>query len=201
MKKIYYFSWIVIFISIIQTFVFCCSSALAAQFSAIIVTSSRVETAEPSYKVYVKDHKYSLKKLDSHTPPLIVDRNSGVVWAVYHRTKEYREIEKEKASTWDPILFLEMIPKILKAERKYEAKETVNDYDCDKYAYYLGPEQKAQNFRRKAIEVWISKKLNHFIKAIYHWQNEDVVVEFQNIREGPIDDALVNIPAGYAKLE
>jgi len=203
MKKIYYFSGIVVFISIVQTFVLCHSTALAAQFSAIIVISSGIETAEVSqYKVYVKDDKHSLKQLDSITPPLIVDRNSDVVWAVYHRTKQYSEIEKEKASIFDPILFVEMIPKLLKAERKYEAKETVNGYECDKYAYYyLSPEKETQGFRQKAIEVWISKKLNHFIKAIYHWQNGDVIVEFRNIREGPIDDALVNVPAGYAKLE
>jgi len=47
---------------------------------------------------------------------------------------------------------------------------------------------------------WVSQKLRFPIKIVNHTA-EDTFTELRDIREGPLADALFQLPAGYAKME
>lgn len=66
--------------------------------------------------------------------------------------------------------------------------ETVNGYLCDKWEF-TGKENQT---------VWIAQQLHFPIKTV---RQDGTTIEFSNIKQGPQDAGLFQVPAGYTKLD
>ncbi len=192
-------------LTVILTVIFLCTSAQAAEFTADIF--ERIFNHDVTGKIYVKDAKYRMDLDDKKTgekPVIIVDRQGGFTRLLNTETKQYQEVKNFtfQAFMVDPFQSLAHWDSVL--QKKKVGTESVAGYLCDKYEYYDGT--------AKLAEAWISRDLKFPLKVFIKSGRNDVnikvktnigdtTVELNNIREVPVNVALFEIPAGYAKAE
>ena len=169
--------------------------AFSAEFSADLTITA--PDGNYTFKLYVKDTMYRLEKVKGGMKfppfPIIVNRSAGLTWGLNPQARQYVEMKDVRQTMMmNPLVGWEMMRKDYK--KKAAGSKTVNGYVCDKFVYHKPGKSKTE------AEVWISKKLNHFIKQVYYATNGNAVMELKNISEDPVNDALFKIPAGYSKM-
>ena len=169
--------------------------AFSAEFSADLVI--RAPDSNYTFKLYVKDTMYRLEKVKGGMKfppfPTIVSRSTGLTWGLNPQARQYVEMKDVRQTMMmNPIPGWEMMRKDYK--KKAAGSKTVNGYVCDKFVYHKPGKSKTE------AAVWISKKLDHFIKQIHYATNGNAVMELKNISEDPVNNALFKIPAGYSKM-
>ena len=169
--------------------------AFSAEFSADLLITA--PDGNYTFKLYVKDNMYRLEKVKGGMKfppfPTIVNRNTGITWGLNPQARQYVEMkDSRKTMMMNPIPGWEMMRKDYK--KKASGSKTVNGYVCDKFVYHKPGKSKIE------AAVWISKKLNHFIKQVHYATNGNAVMELKNISEGSVNDGLFKIPAGYSKM-
>jgi Ca-activated chloride channel family protein len=170
--------------------------AHAAQFTADMVITG--PDANYSYKLYVKDTMYRLEKVSGgmqYPPfPTIVNQDTGVTLCLNTQERQYVETTKvEETMMMNPIVGWEWARKDW--QKSPEGNETVNGYDCTK-SVYVEP-----GSSRIEAAVWESSQLGFFVKQVQYGANGNAVMELKNIKEGPVDPGLFQIPEGYTKAE
>jgi Ca-activated chloride channel family protein len=168
----------------------------AAQFTAEMVITGPGESY--TFKLYVKDNLYRLEKVSGgmQIPPFptIVNQDTGVTLCLNPQARQYVETTKvEETMMMNPIVGWEWARKDW--QKKPGGNETVNGYDCTK-SVYAEP-----GSSRIEAAVWESSQLGFFVKQVQYADNGDAVMELKNIKEGPVDPGLFQIPAGYTKAE
>jgi hypothetical protein len=165
--------------------------ALTAEFSADLIRTSGgdMETS----KVYVKG-KMRREELmeDGEVSVINIARiDKGVNWNLMPQDKMYMEMPLEgmKVGAMEDIEELES-----RAKMKMLGSETVGGYACEKRQY----DDRAQG----SVIVWYSAKLDYPVKI--HVKafggEEEMILEYKNIKTGKIDDSKFEIPGDYEKF-
>ena len=167
-------------------------SAAAAEFTADLLIMQPNDSL--TVKLYVRDNLYRVEQLEGENLFLAIeDRAANVTTALNPEEKIYKEIEGPAGAFVNPIKGWERM--IEACEEKLVGPETVNGFECDHYVYNYPGETKV------SVERWYSEKLAHFVKYLVHYDNDmgDGTMEIRNVIEGPLDDALFQVPGDYTK--
>ncbi len=166
----------------------------AAEFSADLHISG--PQTNFLYKLLVTDTHYRLEKIKGPMTvppfPTIVNRATGVTWAINPQLKQYRE-ERDPIKTMmmSPIAGWAYMRKNL--EKSPAGTETVQGYTCQ-VIEFREPGKSTVEAR-----VWFAPKLNFRIKEVTYGLNANPVMELTNIREKSLDASLFKIPPEYTQ--
>ncbi len=166
------------------------NAAPASQFTADMIQSEGGDTI--TGKIYVKNSKYRMDlEEDSHQVFVIVDQTAGVTRVLMPEEKMYMEMGTQdfRSLMKDPFQGLKYTAST--GDSKHLGTETVNGYECDKYLISMN--------QQDVLTQWVSQKLKFPIKIVMH-VSKNTFVDLQNIQEGPVDDALFDIPSEYTKM-
>jgi outer membrane lipoprotein-sorting protein len=158
----------------------------AAEFSATIVTTLRGEARQG--KIYIKGDKVRREFPQAGgTVIVILQGDKKIMWMLEPQTQNYLELPFDK----------EAFAKTLNQPKEGEGKklvgtETLNGYATDKYETAV----KTGTGTLRGT-MWIAKKLGVPIRI--ETADKSFVEEYKDIKEGGVDDALFEIPAGYQK--
>lgn len=163
------------------------SLAWAAEFSASVV--NKIANHEMQGKIYIKADR---ARLESSTPlgPVIsiLRLDKKAMWMLMPGKKTYMEMPFDKEAYAKAL----NIPTD-EASMKHIGTETINGYDTEKYETPV--KTGAQEMQ---TTMWISKKLGVPLKI--ESANKSFIQEYKDIKEGGVDDAFFEIPAGYKKM-
>ena len=161
-------------------------AAPAAEFSAIIVTTLRGETRQG--KIYLKGDKVRREFAQSGgTAIVVLQGDKKIMWMLEPQTQSYLEMP------FDQEAFAKTLNQPQEGEgKKLVGAETLNGYVTDKYETAVTT---ATGTLRSTM--WIAKKLGVPIRI--ETADKSFVQEYKDIKEGGVDDALFEMPAGYRK--
>jgi len=165
--------------------------AYAAEFSADLFLAQPGDSI--TAKIYVRDHLYRVENLEGPNTFLAIEnRLTDTTTAMNPEEMTYLNIKGPSGAFANPVKGWEY--NAVDTEEKHLGVATVNGFECDHYSYaYEGAEE-------AHLEMWKSKKLDHFIKYVVHYGSSgDGIMELRNVIEGPLDDALFKIPDGYTR--
>jgi len=169
-------------------------AAAAAQFQADMTMDGGGEKV--TGKVFVSG---SIMRQEMQVPGgevgiSIIDGVKNVMYVLITQEKMYMEFPNENIVLGD-----RDVEELLadEADLKKLGTETVEGYKCDKYEVtYKDPErQKMGN-----SVIWIAQKLNFTIKGVTDGEQGKITVLYTNIKEGPQDASLFEIPKDYQKF-
>lgn len=141
--------------------------------------------------IYVKDSRYRMNlKEDGQSIFVIVDQDSGLTRVFVPEDKQYNELRIDGMVSLmnDPFQAYNYTAE--NGEEITEGNETVNGYDCEKIAVYMGGE--------RVWTMWKSARLNFPIKIVNEMRI-DKFIELTDIEEESIQDKLFEIPDGYSR--
>jgi hypothetical protein len=162
----------------------------AADFSADMVQKSPMGTMKG--KAFFKGSNFRQEmNLQGRKQVTIFRKDKGVVWVLMPEQMMYMEMptgSQQNTVPVDPDELEEM------GTKKYLGKEKINGYMCAKYLYT--PNDPSIG----TATYWISEKLNFPIKIESDGPSGNMVMEYRNIDEKTVSDALFEIPSGYQKM-
>ncbi|BBO76641.1 hypothetical protein DSCW_40580 [Desulfosarcina widdelii] len=178
-------------VTLLLAFVLPCQ---AAQFTAELTITS--PQANFVYDLKVKDDFIRLQKTvgPMTVPPFptIYNRKTGVTWGIMDQMRQYVEAsDPVKTMVMNPVVGWEFMRKDMTGTKA--GTETVESYPCDVVEYREAGKDAV------AYRVWTSQALAFAVKTVSYAANGNATMALRNIEEGPQDDALFTIPAGYAK--
>jgi hypothetical protein len=154
----------------------------AAEFSADMVIAPKGD--EPMKgKIFVKGDKVRQETVEEDESQIMIIRpDKKLTWMITPEEKTYMEMpyqsEDKTFEEWT-------------AEKEKKAKflgeEKVSGMSCKKYELVEDGEK---------TYFWISSQFPFPIKV----EDPEVIMEYQNIKLGPLDDALFELPQGYEKM-
>lgn len=163
------------------------SLAQAAEFSAVIVTRSQDHDRQG--KIYVKgDNKRREFTSPGGSMVSIVRGDKKVMWMLMPGQQTYREMPFDKEA-WSKTMNFSQD----EVSKKLVGRETINGYDTDKYETLV----KTGHDELRGT-MWVAKKLGVPIRL--ETADKSFLQEYKDIKEGGVDDAVFEIPAGYQKL-
>lgn len=121
----------------------------------------------------------------------IFRKDKGVVWVLMPGQMMYMEMSAGNQKNMAPV-DLDELEKI--GKKKFIGKEKVNEQMCSKYHYTFNDPSMG------TATYWISEKLNFPVKMEMDGPSGNMVMEYRNIQEKTMPDALFNIPSGYQKM-
>jgi len=166
------------------------NAAPASQFTADMIQSEGADTI--TGKIYVKNSKYRMDlEEDGHQVFVIVDQTAGVTRVLMPEEKMYMEMGTQdfRSLMKDPFQGVKYTAST--GDSKHLGTETVNGYECDKYLISMNDQD--------VMTQWVSQKLEFPVRIVMD-VSENKFVDLQNILEGPVDDALFDIPSEYTKM-
>jgi hypothetical protein len=161
------------------------ASAYAAEFSADlrVIEGGNTEGG----KCYVKSNLVRMEKLEGPDQAvLIADVQKDVTLILDLEGKRYIELPKNMCGLIPPREIIH------NAVKKQVGSEKVGVYECEKYQYFL--QDKAQ----AAVTQWVATAIDFPVKVCYHDENK--CWELNNIQQGPVDDAMFQVPQNYQKV-
>ena len=165
-------------------------SGNAADFSADMVQTSSMGTMES--KAFVKGSNFRHEmNFQGREQVTIFRKDKGVVWVLMPEqmmVMEMHSSSQQKMAPVDPDELEKM------GTKKFLGKETVNNYMCSKYLHT--PKDPSLG----TATYWIAEKLNFPIKVVSDGPSGHMVMEYRNIDEKTVSDALFEIPSGYRKM-
>jgi hypothetical protein len=162
-----------------------CAVTYAAEFSADLRVIE--ERATESGKFYVKSNLVRMEKLEGPDQGiLIADVQKDVTRVLDPKGKRYVEIPKNICGFIPPHEITR------NAIKKHVGSEKIGAYTCKKYQYFLPKKKEA------AVTQWVATAINFPVKACYHDENK--CWELTNIQQGPVDDAMFQVPQNYQKV-
>jgi len=169
-------------------------SSHAAQFSAELTITS--PQANFVYDLKVKDDFMRLQKTAGPMTvppfPTIYNRETGVTRGIMDQMRQYvEETDPVKTMVMNPVVGWEFMRKDMTGTKA--GTETVEGYACDVVEYRDAGKDAV------AYRVWTSQDLAFAVKTVSYATNGNATMALRNIEEGPQDDVLFSIPAGYAK--
>jgi outer membrane lipoprotein-sorting protein len=164
-------------------------AAQAAEFSATMIAKSGGQ--ETQGKIFVKGDKVRNEiKAGGETQISIIRPDKKMMWLIMPAEKSYMEMPlNPQASAQTMIKKPES-----QVEMKLLGQETVNGYKTEKY-------ETSVKHRGKAVKeyIWLSKKLGMPIKVAAVDGSHSM--EYRDIQEGGVSDALFQPPQGYQKMQ
>ncbi len=159
-----------------------CGSAGAVDFSADMVIQPKGDEATTG-KIYVKGDKIRQETTEENeTQIMIIRQDKKVTWMLTPEEKTYMEMPYQSEDK----TFEEWTAEKEK-QSKYLGDEVVSGLECKKYENIEDGEK---------TFIWISKKFPFPIKV----EDAEVTMIYRNVKEGPVEDSIFEIPAGYRKI-
>ncbi|HBF43967.1 MAG TPA: hypothetical protein DDW42_10160 [Desulfobacteraceae bacterium] len=167
------------------------TSSLAAEFSADLVQKMPQGTYKG--KIFVKDKKFRQEtNMMNRKQVMIFRRDTGVALILMPENHMYMEMSGLVGAKDAPQIDQQKLEEM--AEKKYQGKEKMNGYMCEKYLFIYHDKSMG------TMTQWFSKKLNFPIKMEMKRPSGNIIIEYKNIREKDMQDSLFEIPAGYQKM-
>ena len=166
-------------------------SVEAGQFKADMV--QHIGEKSRTSKIYVKDSKYRMEeKENGQQVIIIVDLDMGVTRVLIPMEKKYKEMKSTDMGSLmnDPILAARFMA--TKYAQRSLGIESISGFACDKSSVY--------HEDQLLMTQWVSKRLMFHLKIVAHGPGGRTM-ELKNIQEGPVDDALFQVPVEFAKIE
>lgn len=184
---------VVLFIVILGA-ILSCGQVFAAEFTAELLIIQPRDSV--TLTLYVRDHVYRVEKLGGEDQMIAIEnRQTDLTTALNPVEKTYMELKGTDGAFANPVKGWGYMTD--NTEETAAGTATVNGLECDHHTYaYPG---QAEPF----LEIWKSKKLDHFVKYLVHYGagSGDGSMELINVVEGPVDDALFTVPEGYTRLK
>jgi outer membrane lipoprotein-sorting protein len=160
----------------------------AAEYSA--VTVSKNSGHEIQGKVFVKGEKERVEISSPKTAGVIIlRRDKKVMWMLQPGQKSYTEMPLVQKDMANSFYFPgEGVTK------KLLGTETLNGYEAEKYE----GTHVEDNGREEKFIMWISKKSR--IPLRIESPDKSFTLDYKDIKEGGVDDALFEMPVGYQKM-
>lgn len=154
---------------------------LAMDFSADVIVEPKGEEVTVG-KVFVKGDKVRQETvIEGESEVTIVRPDKQITWTISPRAKTYTETpyqpEDKGFEEWN---------KEKASRSKLVGEGTISGIPCKKY-------EDVQDGER--IYYWVSGRLSFPLRV----EDPDFNMEYRNIKEGPVDDSLFEIPAGYTR--
>ncbi|MDY6789828.1 MAG: DUF4412 domain-containing protein [Thermodesulfobacteriota bacterium] len=182
------FAGLVVFIAIFFWF----ASASAVEFSADV--NQRLHGTDLTGKIFVKGEKYRLEQQDNKKRRMfiIVDQKANLTIVVDPAEKNYMETPSQGMVSLmnDPLQSARYMEQ--KHKKVLLGDEIVSGFKCKKMKY--------ESQGKELMTVWKSIKLG-FVLKITLPDKKKSFLQLKNIKEGAVDNALLRVPAGYAKKE
>ncbi|ABK19743.1 DUF4412 domain-containing protein [Syntrophobacter fumaroxidans] len=165
-----------------STALFLPGSCGAVEFSADLVIQPKGEEAMKG-KIYVKGDKVRQEILEEGDNQIMIIRpDKKVTWMISPDEKTYMEMpyqaEDKTFEEWT---------ENKEKNSKLIGEETISGIQTNKYENIEDGEK---------TYFWISKKFPFPIKV----EDAEITMEYKNIKEGQVDAALFELPAGYEKM-
>ncbi len=174
------------------TFLFWFASASAAEFTADV--NQRLHGVDLAGKIFVKGEKYRLEQQDDKKRQMfiIVDQKTNLTIVADPAEKKYLETPSQDMLSLmnDPFQSARYMED--KHKKIFLGDEIISGFECKKLKF------EAQG--QEMMTVWKSKKLG-FVLKITLPDKKKSFIHLKNIKEGPVDEVLFQVPAGYAKKE
>jgi len=173
-------------------FFFALASASAAQFTADV--NQRSHGKDLTGKIFIKGEKYRLEQRDDKKRRMliIVDQKANRTIVADPAEKNFMETPSQGMLS----LMNDPFQSARYMEEKYKkillGGELISGFECKRLKF------EAQG--QEMMTVWKSKKLG-FILKITLPDKKKSFIHLKNIKEGPVDKVLFQVPAGYAKKE
>jgi outer membrane lipoprotein-sorting protein len=165
------------------------AAAGAAEFSATMIAKSGGQ--ETQGKIFVKGNMVRNEmNAGGETQISIIRPDKKIMWLIMPAEKSYMEMPlNPQASRQMMIKQPEQ-----QVDMKLLGKETVNGYETEKY-------ETSVKHRGQAVKeyIWLSKKLGMPIKVAAVDGSHSM--EYRDIKEGGVSEALFQPPQGYQKLQ
>ena len=180
MKRMLIFS--VIFFVLLAVLAFSGITYAAVEFSADMVIVPKSD--EPiKGKIFVKGDKIRQETSEEEgTQIMIIRPDKKVTWMITPEEKTYMEMPYRSTDKT-----FEEWTADKKKNAKFLGEEAVSGMPCKKYETIEEGEKTL---------FWISTQFPFPIKV----EDSEVTMEYKNIKLGPLDDSLFELPAGYDKM-
>ncbi|MFH1673761.1 MAG: ankyrin repeat domain-containing protein [Pseudomonadota bacterium] len=173
-------------------FFFWFASASAAEFTADV--NQRFHGTDLTGKIFVKGEKYRLEQQDDKERRMliIVDQKANLTIVADSAEKNYMETPSQDMASLmqDPFQSARYMED--KHKKIFLGEEIISGFECRRLKF------EAQS--QEMMTVWKSKKLGFVLKITLPDKNKSFI-HLKNIKEGPVDEVLFQVPAGYAKKE
>ncbi len=174
-------------------------AALAGPVEAAEFTAKMVQTRgqdRVTGNIFVAGKKVRLDILLRMGLIVTISRlDKKLVWVINIGDKSYVEMRGVALGPGVGQTFPDELKKA--ADKKRLGQETVEGFVCDKYLYTF------RDKRRGEVILWVARQLDYPIKTVYR-NGEDkleAVSVFKEIKVGPVDPALFEIPEGFRKID
>jgi len=162
----------------------------AADLSADMVQTSSMGTMKS--KAFFKGSNFRQEmNFQGRKQVTIFRKDKGVVWILVPEKMMVVEMPSSSQQNMAPVDPGELEKM---GTKKSMGKETVNGYMCAKYLYT--PKDPSLG----TTTFWIAEKLHFPIKIESDGPSGHRVMEYRNIDETAVSDALFEIPSGYRKM-
>jgi hypothetical protein len=177
-----------IFLTVLSMIFLLQGAALATEFSAD--TLMTYEGGQKiTGKIYFKPDMFRMDMKDMEDMTVITRIDKKVMWNIMRGEKMYMEMPLDLSNK----------PKIEEKfegelERKEVGKETVNGHPTTKYLITYKVDKK-----KEQVYQWVATDINFPVKTAAvdgSWTQE-----FKNIKLGPQQQSLFEVPAGYNKMQ
>jgi hypothetical protein len=173
-------------------FFFWFASASAAEFTAEV--NQRLHGEDLTGKIFVKGEKYRLEQQDNKKRRMfiIVDQKANLTIVADPAEKNFMETPSQDMVSLmnDPFQSARYMEE--KHKKILLGEEIISGFECKKMKF------EAQG--QETMTVWKSEKLG-FVLKITLPDKKKSFIHLKNIKEGLVDKALLQVPAGYAKKE
>ena len=159
------------------------AQAEASEFSADMFIVPKGD--EPMKgKIFVKGDKVKQETSgEDETQVMIIRPDKKLTWMISPEDKTYIEMPYQSTDR----TFEEWTADKEK-NAKFLGQETVSGIPCKKYELIEDGEK---------TSLWISKQFPFPIKI----EDSEMTMEYKNIKLGPLDDSVFDLPAGYEKMD
>ncbi|NNK85535.1 MAG: hypothetical protein HKO91_08305 [Desulfobacterales bacterium] len=179
-------------LAVLIGFFFWFALASAAQFTADV--NQRLHGKDLTGKIFVKGEKYRLEQQDNKKRRMfiIVDQKANLTIVADPAEKNYTETPSQGMVSLmnDPLQSARYMEE--KHKKVLLGDEIISGFKCKKIKY------EAQG--KELMTVWKSNKLGFVLKLTLPDKKKSFL-QLKNIKEGAVNKALLQVPAGYAKKE
>ena len=168
------------------------ANAPAAEFAADLTVTSPQDNFVYDLKVRGDLIRMQKTRGPMTVPPFptIYNRDTGVTWGLNPQAQQYvEETDPVKTMMMNPIAGWAFMRKDMTATPA--GTETVAGYVCQVLEYRKSGSTQVLN------RVWVSQDLDFVVKEVAYGLNANPTMELKNIKAGPMDAALFEIPPGY----
>ena len=182
----------------LAVFAFACGPALAQQFSADMV--STYGDKSHTQKIYVADGKMRLEPQGGGTGVVISDPAHGMVLMLNAERRIY--VEMPAMAKMTAVLMPTNLDDPCADWKRLSGDDANAAWTCEKLGTETVNGRSAVKFAGASAKgergmVWLDPRLKFVVKT----QGAEASMELKNIKEGPQQASLFQVPAGYTKVD